>query len=468
MGEKQATGPALSRVMRARDYFTLAFGSIVGVGWMVLLYEWLGRGGPVGAMLGFLVCGIALVPVACVYGRLAERLPEAGTEIAYTAAAFPRGVSFATGWAMAFANAIVCPFEAVSVGLIASYAFPGLNSIELYRIGQEPIYLPHLLLGLGATALIIAVNYCGIRHSTRLQNLTTFGLLAIFVLFAVLGLSRGDVANLPPYFANEAGVLGGLLSVLAVLQVAPYYLMGFETIPKCAEEAAHDFPSRRFIRVMLWALAMATLFYVTVIGVVTMLQPWQSLETVAMPTAAAFRRAFGWEWLVQLIMLGVLLSLIKVFNGNFLAATRLLYAMGRRDLLGGRLGAVHQRYQTPFFAVAAIGVLTVVGTFLGKTILIPISAVGSLCAAVVWLATVLAYCRGAAGKLTPAGLALGVLAAIMAGAILVIVAVGFGTNEWIALAGWVAVGIGLWLWRTLTMAREPADPTIKPQQEKSK
>src|SRR2546426_3082612 len=116
------SGPPLRRVMRARDYFTLAFGSIVGVGWLILLDDWLDRGGPVGAMLGFLVGGIALVPVVYVYGRLAARLPEAASEVAYTAAVFPRIVSFAAGWAMALGYVIVCPFEAVAMGRLASYA----------------------------------------------------------------------------------------------------------------------------------------------------------------------------------------------------------------------------------------------------------------------------------------------------------------------------------------------------------
>ena len=83
--------------MSSWDYFTLAFGSIVGVGWMILLDDWLARGGPAGAMLGFLLAGLALVPVVVIYGRLAEQLPGAATEVGYTAAAFPRGVSFATG-----------------------------------------------------------------------------------------------------------------------------------------------------------------------------------------------------------------------------------------------------------------------------------------------------------------------------------------------------------------------------------
>jgi amino acid transporter len=444
--------PALRRVMRARDYFTLAFGSIVGVGWMILLDDWLARGGPVGAMLGFLVGGAALIPVACVYGRLAERLPEAATEVAYTAAAFPQGVSFATGWAMTFANAIVCPFEAVALGRVAAYAFPQLNSLELYRVAGYPVYLPHLLLGLGTTVVITALNYRGIRHSVVLQNLTTFGLLAIFALFTLLGLSRGRVENLPPYFADDAGVTGGVLSVLAVLQIVPYYLMGFETIPKCSEEAAGDFEPHRFVRVMLCALGVATLFYVAVIGVVALLRPWQSLLEVPFPTAAAFEQAFGWRWLVQLMMLGVVLSLVKVFNGNFLAATRLLYAMGRRQLLGGELGKVHASYQTPFLAVALVGGLTAAGTFLGRAVLVPISEVGSLCGAAVWLMTCLACCRGAGGKATVGTQTLGVTGAVVAAVMMLITAAGFGLYHWLGLAGWAVLGLILWLAR-----RRPVD-----------
>ena len=144
--------PTLRRVMHSWDYFTLAFGSIVGVGWMILLDDWLARGGPVGAVLGFLLAGLALIPVVAIYGRLAEWMPDAATEVSYTAAAFPRSISFATGWAMAFATGIVCPFEAVAMGRVASYLVPAMNSGELYRVADYPVYLPHLLLGLATTA----------------------------------------------------------------------------------------------------------------------------------------------------------------------------------------------------------------------------------------------------------------------------------------------------------------------------
>ena len=54
----------LRRSLSSLEYFTFAFGSMVGVGWLVLMDNWLGRGGPGGAMLGFLIGGVLLLPIA--------------------------------------------------------------------------------------------------------------------------------------------------------------------------------------------------------------------------------------------------------------------------------------------------------------------------------------------------------------------------------------------------------------------
>src|SRR5262249_47295612 len=198
---------------------------------------------------------------------------------------------------------------------------------------------------------------------------------------------------------------------------------------------------------MFWALGVGTFFYVAVVGVVALLQPWQTLLDVPFPTAAAFERAFGWRWLVQLMMFGVALSLVKVYNGNFLAGTRLLYAMGRRDLLGGPLGKVHARFQTPAVAIVLVGSLGALGTFLGKAVLVPISEVGSLTCALGWLATSLAFCWGAGGALRTGARLLGISGVVVTSLLVLIVAAGFGRYEWLALAGWAVFGLALWLRR---------------------
>src|SRR5271163_2490556 len=146
--------PALARKLRLHDYFSLAFGTMIGTGWLVVMDDWLIRGGPAGAILGFVIGGAMLFPIGYVYGKLVMAMPDAGGEVAYTAQVFPRFVSFAAGWFMLLNYFIVCPYEAVAAAKIAGYMFPVLNSIELYRMGGAPVYLPHLMVGLLVAALV--------------------------------------------------------------------------------------------------------------------------------------------------------------------------------------------------------------------------------------------------------------------------------------------------------------------------
>jgi basic amino acid/polyamine antiporter, APA family len=422
---------------------------MVGVGWMLVIGDWLGRGGAIGAMLGFLVGGLAFLPIAFVYGRLTQHLPDAGSEVAYTAAVFSERVSFGTGWAMTLAYLIVCPYEAVAIGRIGSYVFPQMNSFELYKVAGTPVYLPHLIAGLSLTAIITSVNYRGVRISATFQNLTTLGLLLIFGLFVALGASRGDARNLEPLFSNDAGVIGPLVSMLLVLQIVPYFLTGFEAAPKCAEEAAVDFDSRRFGKIIFFALGAGVIFYVTVIAVVSLIQPWPSLVHERFATAVAFERAFGSRLLVRVIMLAVLLSLLKIFNGNFLTTTRLLFAMGRRGLLHPRLGRVDARLQTPTFTVVLVGLFTACAAFLGEAVLVPISEVGSLASAVGWLASCLAFYRGAAGPAGSSARTTAAVGAVVATLLIVMKLVpsipgSFSRNECVALGAWIILGLAMW------------------------
>ena len=121
--------PTLARKLSVTDYFALAFGTMIGVGWLVLMDDWLGRSGPLGAALGFALGGLLLLPVGYVYGQWVQRLPDAAGEAAYTAQVFPPIVSFFTGWVMLLAYFIVCPWEAVAIGKVAAYIFPSLNSL---------------------------------------------------------------------------------------------------------------------------------------------------------------------------------------------------------------------------------------------------------------------------------------------------------------------------------------------------
>src|SRR5437879_1643703 len=272
----------LARKLRVVDYFTLGWGTMVGVGWLVVMDDWLLRGGALGGVLGFAIGGALLLPIGYVYGQLVMAMPDAAGEVAYTAKVFPQAISFATGWMMVLSYFIVCPWEAVAIGKIASYIFPSLDSLEVYRIAGRPVYLPHLVIGLG--------------------------------LFTAIWM----------------------------------------------------------------AIVVGILFYTIVIAAVAYAAPWRKLTGEKFMTAVAFEYAAGSHWIVRVILVAALLSLFKVFNGNLVAASRLLFAMGRRGLVERKLAAVHPRTRTPSVAVICFGVATAACMFLADSVLVTVSVVVSV------------------------------------------------------------------------------------------
>jgi amino acid transporter len=430
----------LARKLGIVDYFTLGWGTMVGVGWLVVMDDWLLRGGPLGGILGFAIGGALLLPIGYVYGRLVAGMPDAAGEVAYTAKVFARPVSFATGWMMVLAYLAVCPWEAVAVGRIASYIFPALDSIPLYQVAGRPVYLPRLLIGLGLTALITLLNYRGIRLSATFQNWTAFGTLALFVVFVTFGVSKGSPQNLPPLFTHS-----GFVSVLLVMQIVPYFMTGFESVVKGAEEARPEFRASGFLKAIWMAIIVGILFYTIVIAAVGYVAPWKELTNEKFMTAVAFERAVGSRWIVNVILAAALLSLLKVFNGNFVASSRLLFAMGRRGLIDGSVATIHPRNQTPAVAVICVGLATAACMFLGDAILIPITEVGSLASATGWLATCAAYYY----MRPPARERLVAIVGVTVGLLMILMKVvpkvpgSFSGYEWLALGVWGLLGLGL-------------------------
>jgi len=433
----------LARKLRVVDYFALGWGSMVGVGWLVVMDDWLLRGGTLGAILGFAIGGALLLPIGFVYGRLVAAIPDASAEVAYTAKVFPQPVSFATGWMMVLAYFIVCPWEAVAIGRIAGYIFPALDSMEVYRIAGRPVYLPHLIIGLGLTAFLTVLNYRGIRLSATFQNWTVFGTLALFLVFVGCGVSKGSPRNFPPLFTH-----GGFVSVLLVMQIVPYFMTGFESVVKGAEEARPEFRSRQFFTAIWMAIVVGVLFYTVIIAAVGYVAPWHELTGEKFMTAVAFEHAIGSRWIVSLILAAALLSLLKVFNGNLVAASRVLFAMGRRRLVDPQVGEVHSRNQTPAVAVLCIGIATAVCMFAGDAILVPITEVGSVASALGWLGTCAAYYWMRPAPLERVMAMTGVLVSLLMILMKVVPAVPghFSGYEWLALGVWSLVGVTL-TWR---------------------
>lgn len=380
--------PELRQGLSKTALFTLAFGSMIGVGWVTAMGFWLSQAGPGGAALAFLAGGAIMILIGLCYAELTPMLPVAGGEVAYAYASSGVGRAFVVGWALAFGYLSVSAFEAISVGYVLSYLIPAIDRWPLYSVAAQTVYGSHLILGLGLTAAVTWVNYRGGAFAGRLQTILTGLFILLTSAFVLCGFANGSIENARPFFPATEG-LETWTGVLAVLVTAPFWFVGFDTIPQAAEEADAEVPPRDLGLAILIAIAGAALFYAVLILSVAFAAPWRLSVAAPLPTAAAFESALGSSWMARLVLLSALVGLLTSWNGFFLAGSRVLFAMGRGLLISGRLGATHPRFGSPDAAVLFSGAVTALGSLLGRGGLAPLVNVGSFAIALAFLGVAL-------------------------------------------------------------------------------
>ena len=143
--------PSLAHAIRFRTYVALGVGVIVGVGWVVYSGEWLLDGGPVGAMLAFLVGGLLLLPIGFCYAEMTAAIPLAGGELCFAYKAFGPRLAFVTAWLLALGYISVAPFETIAMGVMFEALLPQWATDALYVVTvgdrQERVALSTLLPG---------------------------------------------------------------------------------------------------------------------------------------------------------------------------------------------------------------------------------------------------------------------------------------------------------------------------------
>ncbi len=388
----ESSRPQLHKVLGRFGFFALAFGSMIGVGWVTSIGSWLGQAGPGGAVLAFLIGGAVMLCIGLCYAELTPMLPVAGGEVAYAYKAFGTFKAFLVGWVLAFGYVSISGFEAISIGRVLSYLIPSIDRWPLYTLAGSTIYASHLLLGVICTAVITWVNWIGARSAARLQVWLTVAFVAVTAIFIIAGFSAGDRGHLLPLFAaaEQGGALAGLIAVLVTI---PFWFVGFDTIPQGAEEASGSVKPRALAVLIVASILAAIAFYVLVILSVSMLGPWQTLAAADLPAAHAFEAAFRSPWMRDLVLIAALLGLFTSWNGFFLAGSRVVFALGRGRIIPSAFGQTHDRHGTPHRAILLVGGLTVLAPMLGRDALLALVNAGSFCIALAFFGVSLSFLR---------------------------------------------------------------------------
>lgn len=370
--------PQLQKGIGKAGLFSLAFGAMIGVGWVTAMGSWLSNAGPLGAVIAFFLGGLIILVIGFCYAEVTAALPLSGGEVAYAYKAYGPSKSFIIGWFLTFGYLSVSAFEAVSINKVLSYLIPAIDYLPVYSVNGSPVYLLHIGISAFFVLLISAINYTGVKNSARFQvGLTVLFVLLTFV-FVVAGFILGEWRNLDPFFSGNttASITSGIAMVLVTV---PFWFVGFDTIPQAAEEADQSISYRTIGLLILVSIIAAVCFYILLILSTSMAAPWNDILGEKLPTASAFGTASGSPILVNIILITALVGLLTSWNGFFLAGSRVLFALGRGKIISPQFGKSHPKYQTPYYAVIFSGMVTFAASLMGQGAMVAFVNVGSLC-----------------------------------------------------------------------------------------
>jgi len=366
---------ALNRVLGMKDTLALAFGAMVGWGWVILSGDWIGFGGSLGAVSGFLLAGAPIMMIGLVYAELAAAMPVVGGEHEYSLRALGRHWSFICTWSIVFVYVSVCAFEAAALPTVIEYWLPDYGTGYLWTVAGWDVYASWVAVGVAGAVLVTWVNVVGVKVSAFMQSLVTVLILVAGVMLMSGAIFKGSAANLPPLFAD------GVSGVLAVAVMAPFMFVGFDVIPQAAEEIR--LPPKKIGRLLVFSLVLAISWYCLVMLGVSALSTETEILNASLATADATGRAWG-PLGANLLVLGGIGGIITSWNAFVIGGSRAIFAMAQHGMLPAWLGKVHPRYRTPANAVLTIGVLSVAAPLFGRSVLVWIVNSGSF-------AVVLAY-----------------------------------------------------------------------------
>lgn len=452
----------MKKTLSLWNFFTIGFGAIIGTGWVLQVGDWMVTGGgPIAAMIAFGIGALFLVPIGAVFGELTAAIPISGGIVEYVDRTFGHTLSYITGWFLVLGNGILCPWEAIAISTLVSQMFgdlfPILRSVKLYSILGADVYLFPTIIALGFAFYVIWLNFKGASSAAKLQAFLTKALLAGMLLAMGISFFKGGPANILPSFqqvqssTTQTAGTNMFAGIVSVLVMTPFFYAGFDTIPQQAEEAAEGLDWNKFGKIISLALLAAGGFYIICIYSFGTIVPWTEFITKDVPALACLKDISMIFYVVMLII--ATLGPMGPMNSFFGATSRIMLAMGRKGQLPESFAVLDSKSGCPKMACTILAVITVIGPFLGKNMLLSLTNVSALafifsCTMVSLACLRMRYTEPDLPRpyKVPGG-KLGIAAAIAAGSIVILLMVvpfspaALNGVEWGIVLGWLVIGL---------------------------
>jgi APA family basic amino acid/polyamine antiporter len=397
------SGGGLKRILGPNQLVMLGVGAIIGTGIFVLTGQAAAANAGPAIVISMVLAGLTSVLAALCYSEFAASVPIAGSAYTYAYATLGEFVAWVIGWDLILEYALGAATVAVGwsgnfvtllnqLGLSFPAALSAAPGSLVQVAGGDPVTavfnVPAVLVTLAVTGLLIF----GVSESATVNSAIVVIKVAVVLIVIGAGAMFIDTANWHPFIPENTGRFGdyGWSGILRGAGVIFFAYIGFDAVSTSAQEARN--PQRDMPRGILGSLAICTVLYVLVSGVMVGLVPYRQMLNEPAPLVvaveAAAGRAAGTPWqgpmeIVKiLVTVGALAGLSSVMVVMMLAQPRIFLAMSRDGLLPQWASRIHPRFQTPHISTIVTGAVVAVAA--GLT---PIGTLGNL----VSIGTLLAF-----------------------------------------------------------------------------
>lgn len=360
----------LNRTLSALDLILLGLGGIVGTGVFALTGLVASQHAGPAVTLSYAIAGFTCVFVALVYTELATMLPTSGSIYTYSYVAFGEVFAWLVGSLVIVelgfaASAVAGSWSAYIQGIFASAGFVLPLAISKSPFEGGVINLPALLI----VSFVGFMLYLGTKESKRLNNILVFVkmlAIALFVFFAAPHFEASNWNNFMPHGIND---------VMYGASILFFAFTGFGTLASAAEECKN--PKRDLTIGIIGSLALATIVYIIVAGVLTGIVPYYELNN-AQPLAYALREN-GKEIGSTIVATGAVAGMTTVIMINIYGQSRIFYVIARDGLLPKPLARLHHKYDSPYITIIIFSaIIALMGALIPYGVLAQLSSMGAL------------------------------------------------------------------------------------------
>jgi len=332
--------------------------------------------------LAFLVASVTYIATGLAYSELATTYPYAGGAQVYAMKAFNDLAGFVAGWAVMLDYTVdMALFSLASTGYL-SFFFPSLvtGHVNLNILGLAIAVPFHGIAAATLVAVLLGLNIIGIRESSFFNEalvsldlvveavILTLGLLLAFSVAQFLG-QIGTVGSPTPHL-NIAYAFPSLgfqdQNFIYSVTLAMTSFIGIESIAQAAEETRR--PDRWIPRANKLSIISVVVFAVGLSIVSMGIMGWQDLAAARNdPIRAIAERIpiIGPYFAPIVALTGFAITYVST-NTGVIGVSRIVFSMGRYDLLPRWFYKVHPRFKTPFRTIAVFGLIGMALALVGE------------------------------------------------------------------------------------------------------